>query len=131
MKPKSAAKTTATGVSALASVYYDRAMIANLKANTSFSTWDWRCVCGQPVAHRITLGCKSKRFKRQKTQREIGLCESCNFRYIVMKAAGRVDEFVREYDRQKGFEYPDYTQPLPNRSGKTIQMFKYEPLKKS
>ena len=126
MKMKNAAKTTATGVSALANVYYDWAMLANLKANTDFMRWGWDCACGNPQTHTVGT--------------EMYLCDGCFFRWKVMDAAGRGAEFRDDYEVKHNMRLDDPNngaidilkhRPLPVRSGKTIQMFKYEPLKKS
>jgi hypothetical protein len=120
---KSRALTTATGVSTLANVYYDRPFLANLKANTSMSAF-WGCSCGQPATHEETVTTKISRvFKRQKQSRQFPLCDGCHFRYQVMKAAGRIKEFIAAYDEQR-------KDRLPARSGKTIQMYNYKPVTK-
>jgi len=132
MAKKSTGNRTATGVAALANLYYDKAVIANLKANTAFGTWNWKCACGQPVAHRATIAHTNRRFKRQK-RTLIPLCEGCNFRFTVMKAAGRADEFVRAYDKQRDAREKETIDilkhnPLPAKTGKTIQMYQYNTL---
>ena len=134
-RKRNVAKSTATGAATLQNIYYDRTMLANLKANTPFMSAFWGCCCGQPATHEETIVTKISRvFKRQKQSRNFPLCDACFFRYQVMKAAGRLKEFIAAYDEQRKdrkqpieeFGLP-VRKPLPARSGKTIQMYTYKP----
>jgi hypothetical protein len=109
---KSAALTTASGtLASLQATYYGTGIIETLKANTPFGVWGWECACGQPVTKRI------------EALDSMGVCDGCHFRYQVMKAAGRLDEFEAAHKRPE----PAITRkrPLPARTGKTIQMYNY------
>jgi hypothetical protein len=112
-------KTTDADVARLSKIYYDKAMIANLKANTSFAHWSWdMCACGKEATKTEGLPDKS-----------IPLCDGCFFRATVMKAAGRFQEFCDAQEElwAKQDEPIDILKrrPLPARSGKTIQMYNY------
>lgn len=125
---KSRALTTATGLSTLANVYYSKAMVENLKAPTPFMR-SWRgCACGKPGIHEVQIRKNDKRFKRRWERKTVYLCDGCNFRYRVMKAAGRLPEFLEDYEKQEN-EILDICcrpKPLPVTSGKTIQMYDYK-----
>jgi hypoxanthine phosphoribosyltransferase len=111
-------KSASGTLASLQTAYYDKAMIQNLKANTAFGTWDWKCACGKEATKTEGLPDKS-----------IPLCDGCFFRATVMKAAGRFREFcdAQEELRAKHDDPIDILKrrPLPARSGKTIQMYNY------
>jgi hypothetical protein len=116
---KPAHNRTASGtLASLSSVYYNKLFVQNLKSNTPFLRWKRDCACGNPVASRVKTG-----------KKEITLCDGCKFRHTVMKAAGREEEFLEDYDKKHAAREPiDILKrnSLPASSGKTIQMFKYK-----
>jgi hypothetical protein len=137
MKKKNVAKSTATGVATLQNTYYDRAALANLKTNTPFLRTYWVCACGQAATHEETITTKTSRvWKRRKHARQFSLCDACFFRYQVMKAANRLKEFIEAYDEHRKNTENVQTSPhtfsktLPAPSGKSIQMFTYNPVTK-
>jgi len=128
MAKKSTGNRTATGVAALAHLYYDKAVIANLKTNSPFMHMTWDCACGGPNTHEEAI-------IKNGSGHKIYLCDGCHFRFTVMKAAGRVDEFVRAYDKQRDAREKEpidilKRKPLPAKTGKTIQMYNYKPVGK-
>ena len=90
-----------------------------------FTAWGWwtTCACGQAARHTESLPGKQR----------LDLCESCWFRFQVMRAAGRVDEFIKaEKERRLATLNEDNDlidilkpHPLPARTGKTLQMYNY------
>lgn len=107
-------KTASGSLASLQTAYYDKAMIASLKANTAFmSTW-LLCACGKEATKTEGLPDKS-----------IPLCDGCFFRATVMKAAGRFQEFCGAQEELRQLSVLKNLRPLPARSGKTIQMYNY------
>jgi hypothetical protein len=106
--------------------FYEKKALENLRQNTPFMRTLWRaCACGSPPTHTVEL--------LELPKPPMHLCDGCHFRYQVMKAAGRLEEFRAEYDEQRQRrdavspeEIPEMLKrrPLPARSGKTIQMYK-------
>jgi hypothetical protein len=87
-------------------------------AFSAFGIW-WKCGCGAEITHKAEdpIG---------------GVCAACFFRYQVMKAAGRLDEFAAAQKEKKLARLDNNEpidifkrKPLPARTGKTIQMYNY------
>jgi hypothetical protein len=98
--------------------YYSKKFLENFKANTPFMEW-WGCACGQPVTKRVG----------ESVEETIGVCDGCSFRWHVMRAAGRLEEFLKAHEALRAKQYEPIeafkNRPLPARSRKTIQMYNY------
>lgn len=67
--------------------------------NTTFSV-NYNCACGQP-ATRAFYNPKGISNPVNETVYSLLLCSGCDFRFTVMRTAGRSEEFIADYEEKR------------------------------